>query len=316
MTDPADNNPGPDGTDFTFWTTDGTPQGTREAFTRRFASGPDRFYVTAVGGLVYFLATSSESLYGIWRTDGTAGGTFPILEGPAAERRRATPGRQPGRQGLLPRRDAERRLRALGERRHRRGYRAGLPRSRWPRPLNPYGLTAFRGTLYFFAQPGEDRDRGLWRSDGTAAGTRMLRALERPADDPFANEFYPSALTPAGDQLFFAANVAGSGPELWKTDGTRAGTVLVKDIAPGPASSRPGELTAAGGRLYFRATDGVHGDELWRSDGTAAGTTLVEDILPGPASSTPDDLTAAGGTLFFTANDGEHGRELWALPLP
>ena len=316
MTDPADNNPGPDGTDFTFWTTDGTPQGTREAFTRRFASGPDRFYVTAVGGLVYFPATSPESLYGIWRTDGTAAGTFPILEG-----LRQNDGAPPQVASLGGKVYFLAATRSVGyELWASDGTAAGtvpvLPDLAGPRPLNPYGLTAFRGALYFFAQPGEDRDRGLWRSDGTAAGTRMLRALERPADDPFANEFYPSALTPAGDQLFFAANVAGSGPELWKTDGTRAGTVLVKDIAPGPASSRPGELTAAGGRLYFRATDGVHGDELWRSDGTAAGTTLVEDILPGPASSTPEDLTAAGGTLFFTANDGEHGRELWALPLP
>jgi ELWxxDGT repeat protein len=317
VTDPADTGSSPDGQDFTFWTTDGTPQGTRQAFTRRFHSAPSQFYVTTAGGWVYFLATAPESGYGIWRTDGTAAGTFPLLG------------------GLLQNDGAPPQVASVGGKvyflawtRQSVGYElwasdgtaAGtvpvLPDVAGPRPIAPYGLTAFRGALYFFGQPGENRDRGLWRSDGTAAGTRLLRALERPADDPFAYEFYPSALTPVGDQLFFRANVAGSGPELWKTDGTRAGTVLVKDIAPGPASSRPQELTAAGSRLYFRATDGVHGDELWRSDGTAAGTTLVQDILPGPVSSTPEDLTAAGGTLYFTANDGEHGRELWALPLP
>jgi ELWxxDGT repeat protein len=317
VTDPADNEPSPEGRDFTFWTTDGTPQGTRQELTRRFTSGPDRFYVTTAGGVVYFLATAPESGYGLWRTDGTAAGTFPLLGGLLQNDGRPPQVASLGGKAYF-----------LAWARESAGYElwasdgtvAGtvpvFPDLAGRRPFSPYGLTAFRDALYFFGQPANDRGWGLWRSDGTAAGTRLLRALERPAGDPFASEFYPSALTPVGDQLFFAANVAGSGPELWKTDGTRAGTVLVKDIAPGPASSRPRELTAAGGRLYFTATDGVHGDELWQSDGTAAGTTLVQDILPGPASSSPQDLTAAGGTLYFTADDGEHGRELWALPLP
>jgi ELWxxDGT repeat protein len=316
VTDPANNEPSPDGRDYTFWTTDGTPQGTREAFTHRFNSGPDRFYVTTAGGLVYFLATAPESGYGLWRTDGTAAGTFPLLGGLLQN-----DGRPPQVASLGGKVYFLAWTRSVGYELWVSDGTAGsaapvFPDLTGPRPLAPYGLTAFRGALYFFGQPAEDRDWGLWRSDGTAAGTRLLRALERAPGDPFRNEYYPLALTPVGDQLFFAANVAGSGPEIWKTDGTRAGTVLVKDIAPGPASSRPGELTAAGGRLYFRATDGAHGDELWQSDGTAAGTTLVQDILPGPASSTPEDLTAAGGTLYFTADDGEHGRELWALPLP
>ena len=316
VTDPADNTPRPGGRDFTFWTTDGTPQGTREAFTYRFDSGADRFSFTAAGGLVYFLAAAPGSGYALWRTDGTLAGTFPLLEG-----LQQNSGPQIASLGgriyfIAWARSVDGSYELWSSDGTAAGTAPVFPDIAGPRPLAPYGLTAFRGALYFFAQPANDRDRGLWRSDGTAAGTRLLRALERPAGDPFANEFYPSALTPVGDQLFFAANVAGSGPEIWKTDGTRAGTVLVKDIAPGPASSRPGELTAAGGRLYFTANDGVHGDELWQSDGTAAGTTLVQDILPGPVSSYPQDLTAADGTLYFTADDGEHGRELWALPLP
>lgn len=64
------------------------------------------------------------------------------------------------------------------------------------------------------------------------------------------------------------------------SDGTRAGTVLVKDIHP----RRPGdpqELTPVRGGFLFTADDGTHGRELWKSDGTKAGTVLVK---PSPRS--------------------------------
>ncbi len=76
-----------------------------------------------------------------------------------------------------------------------------------------------------------------------------------------------------------------TGSELWKTDGSVAGTVLVKDIAPGqrfgyvPYSSYPLGLTVLGGTLYFSASNGLE-RELWKSDGTTAGTTLAVDVYP------------------------------------
>ncbi|MFN5513829.1 MAG: ELWxxDGT repeat protein, partial [Cyanobacteriota bacterium] len=109
------------------------------------------------------------------------------------------------------------------------------------------------------------------------------------------------------------ANDGVNGDELWKSDGTAAGTVLVKDIRPGSSSSYLRELTGVGNTLYFSANDGVNGDELWKSDGTAAGTVLVKDINPGSSSSYLRELTGVGNTLYFRANDGVNGDELWAL---
>src|SRR5438270_13925120 len=59
------------------------------------------------------------------------------------------------------------------------------------------------------------------------------------------------------------------GTELWKTDGTAAGTVLVKDIYPGYYGSGAGGFEVSNGTLFFTADDGVHGSELWKTNGTA-----------------------------------------------
>jgi ELWxxDGT repeat protein len=113
-----------------------------------------------------------------------------------------------------------------------------------------------------------------------------------------------------GSTVYFVADDHIHGTELWKSDGTDAGTVLVKDICPGYCAGRPSALTALGGVLYFAADDGAHGRELWRSDGTAAGTFLVKDINPGLAGAVYD-VVAWNGRLVLVADDGQHGYELW-----
>ena len=71
----------------------------------------------------------------------------------------------------------------------------------------------------------------------------------------------PYHLTNVNGTLFFAGNDGVHGRELWKSNGTAAGTVLVKDI--NPAVQRPRtpyfELTNVNGTLFFQANDGVHG---------------------------------------------------------
>jgi ELWxxDGT repeat protein len=87
-----------------------------------------------------------------------------------------------------------------------------------------------------------------------------------------------------GGTLYFTANGESSGFELWKSNGTEAGTLRVKDIRAGSGSAVPRYLTNVEGTLYFRANDGASGYELWKSNGTEAGTLRVKDIQTGLGS--------------------------------
>ena len=126
--------------------------------------------------------------------------------------------------------------------------------------------------------------------------------------------YVPTNLTDVawvGAVKFFAASDALHGVELWRSDGTAAGTYLVADIWPGMTGSSPTNLVAVYGEVFFSANDGAHGRELWASDGTAGGTYMVSDVAPGPYGSNPEYLTEVNGLLFFAANDGVSGTELW-----
>jgi ELWxxDGT repeat protein len=164
---------------------------------------------------------------------------------------------------------------------------------------NPHDLTAVGGVL-FFAATDATGDTELWKSD--AGGTAPVKNINPSGSSS------PTGLVDLGGVLYFAATDA-AGTELWKSDGTDAGTVRVLDINAGAGSSSPTGLTKVGGLLYFAATDAA-GTELWKSDGTAGGTVMVRDINAAGGSS-PQGLTDVAGTLFFSADDGATGRELW-----
>src|SRR5262249_17841682 len=150
----------------------------------------------------------------------------------------------------------------------------------------------------------------LWRTDGTAANTRLVKDILAGASGSAI-----SGLSTDGTSLLFSANDGVLGAELWGSDGTAAGTKPVKDInATGsvPGSASPRGMVRLGMRVLFQADDGQSGAELWTTDGTAAGTQLVKDIAPGPVGSAPTSLTVLGGRVVFIADDGTNGTEQWA----
>jgi ELWxxDGT repeat protein len=140
-----------------------------------------------------------------------------------------------------------------------------------------------------------------------------------------ANGFIVKDINPTGDSfpgwleesngtLFFSADDGSNGRELWHSDGSSAGTQMLKIIHPS-GSSFPGWLTDVAGTLFFGADDDVNGYELWASDGTNAGTALVEDINPGTPGSAPRNFTPIGNSLFFVATRDDVGEELWVLDI-
>ena len=134
--------------------------------------------------------------------------------------------------------------------------------SRWQHPLFPSRRRNQRIRIV------EERRNSQWHRDGQG---HLQRKWQQ----------YPSYLTAVGNTLYFEAGDGTNGNELWKSDGTASGTMMVKDIRSGGTGSYPSRLTAVGNTLYFGANDGINGYELWKSDGTASGTVMVKDINSG-----------------------------------
>ncbi len=272
------------------WRTDGTEMGTQ------------RLHVTgnclaSSGGVVFFLHNGQTE---VWRTDGTEAGTFML------QRLR----RYPSAEFACPSfTDVNGRMFYLG-RDVRHGHElwtsdgtvAGTTFVADLRPGRKSSYPQIVGraedqVIFRTAYPPV-----LWASDATAADTTKLQRSVY-ADSPNSLGGDPTL----NGALFFttAPEGADAGSELWRTDGTPQGTVMVKEDprAPTRISRRSGAAPVAD-VLLFNTDDAQHGDELWMTDGTNAGTTLLKEINPGANASYPDHLVSAGGLVFFSASDG------------
>jgi len=175
-----------------------------------------------------------------------------------------------------------------------------------------FNFTEYNNRFYFMADNGI-HGMELWHSDGTPAGTTLLKDILPGAASAFRNGF-PPLFCVFNNELYFVPDASANGKELWKTDGTTSGTVMLKDINPGPDGSDITELQVSNGYLYFNANDGVHGKELWRTDGTPDGTVMVLDMqpqIPGEINSNPKELTSyTDGKLYFICKKSVEGCSL------
>ncbi|MCK6486081.1 MAG: hypothetical protein HUU22_13215 [Phycisphaerae bacterium] len=271
-------------------------------------AGSDLDFLTPVGNLLYFVGVSD--LYGgLWRSDGTAAGTYTVPASPSSIPAFVEGGLTEFQGALY--------FGAVGNdefgdhisqlwRVNSTTGSAELVHDVSTAFIGPPFLSKLTsgGQYVYFLNEGPDAQVQLFRTDGSPSGLRfILSNFTDPIDE----------LTPVGANLFFrSSDYSGTGQfgsELWLTDGWTA--QIVSDVLPGPDGSFPSELTAHNGLLFFVADDGQHGVELWKTDGTPANTQLVRDIAPGPAGSSPSSLCSINGFLYFAADSGVGGRELW-----
>ncbi len=197
------------------------------------------------------------------------------------------------------------------------------------------------GNRLFF--PGNDRLHGeeLWVTDGTSAGTHLIEDVS-----PGSVWSSPLLIEPVGGGVVYGAGVGGpvywtdatttralpvrngwggaqlgnsylfaaqslnggsGGVELWSTDGTVAGTQLVRDIVPGGSPSNPFAFTATPNVAFFLANGIAGGTRVYASDGTTAGT---GEVGPAAPYSAPTPPVVVGNLAYFGAI-GASGGELW-----
>lgn len=169
----------------------------------------------------------------------------------------------------------------------------------------PVGLKVWKNKLYFFAVTSGGK-QNLYETDGTETGTKQITTSGFSVIVP--NGQQTEVFTEFGNALYFVASDWTNGYELWKTDGTDAGTVMVKEINPAKgmldSKSEIRQLTVMGDHLYFFANETNNADSLqiWKTNGTAAGTERIVSYKIGNTE-TVNSLTATSTHIYYTYNN-------------
>jgi ELWxxDGT repeat protein len=290
---------GVQGSGIELWATDGSDAGTVQVADINAGTGsstPSHFGV--LNGKLIFNASDGRTGNELWTSDGTAAGTRLL-----ADIRSGSASSFPNERIVVGDKmifaaddgvDGNELWITDGTPSGTRFFKDLAP---GPAPSDPRSFVLFHNIIYFVA------DNGLWKSDGTEAGTVLVKGGV-PA----------FGLVLAGSQLFFGGFTDAAANEVWVSDGTEAGTRMITDINPGPANSifYLSGFTVFGDRILFAANEPQHGGELWISDGSAAGTHVLRDIRPGADSGSPGQLAVTDrGVAFFTARTDNTGEELW-----
>ncbi len=175
---------------------------------------------------------------------------------------------------------------------------------------NPSSFYEYNGELFFVADNGS-LGKELYKTDGTTAGTVLVKDIYIGVGDGLNT--LGVYWVKNGSFYFTATSASASDYEIWKSDGTSAGTTKLKDINPGASGSFPGSFYEFNNLLYFTADNGTNGEEIWRTDGTIAGTVLVKDIFIGASSSLSslNVIWVHNGFFFFIAASITSDYEIW-----
>ncbi len=146
---------------------------------------------------------------------------------------------------------------------------------RMVKDINPNGDSnplifriGLENVLLFYAY--DEEGIGLWATDGSENGTVLLKRFYFIGIVARIMEEDWNTFERYKDEIYFSASETNNQDyELWKTDGTPEGTILVKDINPNGSSS-PNNFHIIGDRLLFHTNSG--GNDIWSTDGTEVNT--------------------------------------------
>ena len=301
------------------WISDGTESGTHIVadINPGDADNSDPVNLYYWNGAVYFAADDGMNGKELWKSDGTTIGTV-LIENINSGNGNSYPGEFSalGSKLLFTAQDDTYGIELWST----DGTLGGAQRVKDINPTGdsyPYQLVKSGNTVFFMAETA-DNGYELWKSNGTESGTLLVADLVPGSQQ--ANISGRTITAFNGGVVFRRLDISGAtGSELWKSDGTAAGTVIVKDINPGAGHAVPDGLSVMGSYVYFSANDGTVGTELWRSDGTAAGTEMVKDIWEGPdAGASPIEYSGIvnnGVNAYFFAttpnDDSGDATEIW-----
>ena len=285
--------------------TDGTGPGTvqlEDLYVGTEGSDPADF--TPLGSNIYFTAKSSSLGLEVWKTDGSsisiAADIEPGIAGSAARIIGATNSKllaladqgDAGQIFAVDNAGASALATTTGD------YGRSSSPSKFL-PLGNSGSVLFRGnSVRFGYEPYSIDVNGNVNFIGDIV----------PGSNGLGTE--PGA-TLANGKSIFRAITDENGAELWISDGTAAGTKLLKDIEVGSDSSYPSDFIALGDFVVFTATTVTTGTELWRTDGTESGTVMIADLNPGSGTGASGNPIVFDNKVYFHGRNASTGFEVF-----
>jgi ELWxxDGT repeat protein len=294
------------------WKSDGTRSGTKniKVFNTGGAHELPNGFIDA-GGTLYFCAYEISSGWELWKSDGTETGTTMITDlnnGPdnGVPEHYCSLAFLDQKIFFVGKNDSSKSFalwKTDGSSLNTTMVRDIRPQSRWGLPS---GLFVMGDTLFFTGSDGVNGTE-WWKCEGPGYEENDVSMVKNI--NPNGNGVDEFGLhVVLGSYFYFPGNGGASGRELWRSNGTEAGTTLFKEINPS-GDGYPGNLTIVEDNFYFTARDGTHGFELWKSNGSKTGTFMVKDINSSGGSQC-EYLTPMGSEVFFVADDGTRN-DIW-----